>query len=64
MRKSYTLCGINTAINLIRPGAKYAILNEGFIQWDDPRPMPEYQEILDTLEKIKVFEDSIECIEL
>lgn len=60
--KIYTLYGINTAINLLRPGAKWEIRNTTFTKWEDPRPCPTWEQIENTLKKIKQFEDSIETI--
>lgn len=60
--KIYTLYGINTAMDLLRPGAKWEISNTTFTRWEDPRPCPSWEEIQDTMEKIKAFEDSIKTI--
>ena len=30
--------------------------------WDDPRPKPSVEEVMETIEKIKAFEDSINTI--
>jgi len=49
-------------MKLLRPGAKWEISNSKFITWEDPRPCPEWKEVLDTIEKIKAFEDSIPTI--
>lgn len=62
MTKQYMLFGIDTAMHLLRPGAKWEISNREFTRWDDPRPSPTWQEIQDTMEKIKQFEDSINTI--
>ena len=62
-KKTYVLCGIDTAISLLRPKAKYCIVNTEIL-WDDPRPAPTWEEITNTLKKIKQFEDSIESIDL
>jgi hypothetical protein len=64
MRKTYTITGVNTAINLLRPGAKYALHNTNFIEWNDLRPAPTWEEIMETVKKIKEFEDTIPCIEI
>jgi hypothetical protein len=64
MKKIYVLCGINTAISLLRPNAKYTITNTNFIEWNDPRPAPTWEEIMETLTKIREFEDTIPSIEL
>ncbi len=64
MKKTYVLVGVHTAISLLRPGAHFCLSNTNFIEWNDPRPMPSWNEIVETLEKIKNFEDTIPCIEL
>lgn len=58
----YRLYGINTAMELLRPGAKWEISNRIITRWDDPRPCPTWEEIDSTMEKIKAFEDSIKTI--
>lgn len=60
--KIYRLYGIDTAMHLLRPGAKWEISNSHFTRWEDPRPCPKWEEVLDTMEKIKAFEDSINTI--
>jgi len=60
--KIYQLYGIDTAMHLLRPGAKWEISNTMFTRWEDPRPCPSMEEVLDTMEKIKEFEDSINTI--
>ena len=60
--KLYQLYGIDTAMHLLRPGAKWEISNTMFTRWEDPRPCPTMEEVLDTMEKIKEFEDSINTI--
>lgn len=60
--KIYQLYGINTAMNLLRPGAKWEISNTMFTRWEDPRPCPTWEEVMDTMEKIKSFEDSINTV--
>lgn len=62
--RTYTITGVHTAINLLRPQAEYALSNTEFIVWNDPRPAPSWNEIQSTINKIRDFEDSIECIEL
>lgn len=64
MRKTYVITGINTAISLLRPEAKYCLQNTNFIEWNDPRPAPTWDEIMETLTKIREFEDTIPSIEL
>jgi hypothetical protein len=60
--KLYQLYGIDTALHLLRPGAKWEISNTTFTRWEDPRPCPSMEEVLETMEKIKAFEDSINTI--
>lgn len=60
--KAYALFGIDTAMHLLRPGAKWEISNREFTRWEDPRPCPTWDEVMDTMEKIKAFEDSINTI--
>jgi hypothetical protein len=60
--KIYQLYGIETAMHLLRPGAKWEISNTMFTRWDDPRPCPSMEEVMETMEKIKAFEDSIDTI--
>lgn len=60
--KTYRFYGLNTAIDFLRPNAKYQSDGMKFLSWDDERPCPEWQEVLDTLEKIKQFEDSINTV--
>jgi hypothetical protein len=62
MDKIYQLYGIDTAMHLLRPGAKWEISNTMFTRWEDPRPCPTMEEVLETMEKIKAFEDSIKTI--
>ena len=60
--KIYRLFGINTAMEMLRPGAKWEISNRMITRWDDPRPCPTWEEIDATMEKIKAFEDSVTTI--
>ena len=60
--KIYRLYGINTAMHLLRPGAKWEISNRMITRWDDPRPIPSWEEIDATMEKVKAFEESINTI--
>jgi hypothetical protein len=61
--KTYQLMGIDTAIHLLRPGAKWEWTGGlGFTRWEDPRPQPSFDEVMETIEKIKAFEDSINTI--
>lgn len=47
---------------LLRPGAKWEISNNQFTRWEDERPCPTIEEVYETIEKIKAFEDSINTI--
>lgn len=61
--KIYRLYGIDTAMHLLRPGAKWEWTGGlGFTRWEDPRPKPSVQEVEETMEKIKAFEESINTI--
>ena len=60
--KIFRLYGINTAMELLRPGAKWEISNRIITRWDDPRPTPSWEEIDATMERIKAFEESINTI--
>ena len=62
MVKIYQLYGIDTAFQLLRPGAKWQISNRNITLWEDPRPCPTWEELDATMEKIKAFEDSINTI--
>ena len=61
--KAYQLVGINVAMHLLRPGAKWEYTGgAGFTRWEDPRPCPTVEEVFETIEKLKAFEDSINTI--
>lgn len=61
--KAYQLVGINTAMELLRPGAKWEYTGgQGFTRWEDSRPCPTVEEVFETIEKIQKFEDSINTI--
>lgn len=60
--KLYRLYGIEMAVHLLRPNASWEITNDRFTRWDDPRPCPTMQEVFETMEKIRNFEDSIPTI--
>jgi len=60
--KIYRLMGIDTAMHLLRPGAAWEISNNQFTRWEDERPCPTIEEVYETIEKIKAFEDSIGTI--
>ena len=60
--KVYRLLGIDTAMFLLRPGAKWEIAGNQFSRWEDERPCPTMEEVNETIDKIKAFEDSINTI--
>ena len=60
--KKYQLYGIDTAMQLLRPNAKWEISNRTITRWEDDRPCPTWEEIDATMEKIKAIEDSIPTI--
>lgn len=63
--KIYKFYGIEAAVYLLRPGAKWEWTGGvGFTRWEDPRPCPTAQEVEETMEKIRAFEDSINTIYL
>jgi hypothetical protein len=50
-------------MQLLRPGAKWEWTGGvGFTRWDDPRPKPSVQEVKETMEKVKAFEESIKTV--
>ena len=55
----YKLYGINVAVELLRPGAKWEFNGMNFTKWDDERPVPSPEEVMDVMDKIRKFEDSI-----
>jgi len=57
--KIYRFLGIDTAMHMLRPGAKWEISNNVFTRWDDPRPCPSMDEVYWVMDKIKEFEESI-----
>ena len=61
--KIYRFYGIDMAVQLLRPGAKWEWTGGlGFTRWEDPRPKPTVEEVEETMEKIKAFEESINTI--
>jgi hypothetical protein len=60
--KIYKFYGIDVAMQMLRPGAKWEISNNVFTRWDDPRPCPSMEEVYWVMEKIKDFEESIPTI--
>lgn len=63
--KLYQMVGIDAAMHFLRPGAKWEFTGGvGFTRWDDPRPKPSIEEVFETIDKIRAFEDSINTIYL
>jgi hypothetical protein len=62
MKKIYRFYGIDVAMQMLRPGAKWEISNNVFTRWDDSRPCPSMEEVYWVMEKIKEFEESIPTI--
>jgi hypothetical protein len=60
--KIYRFWGIDVAMQLLRPGAKWEISNNVFTRWEDPRPCPSIEEVYWVMDKIREFEDSIPTI--
>ena len=58
-KKILRFYGIDTAMTMLRPNAKWEITNNVITRWDDPRPKPSMEEIYWVMEKIKEFEESI-----
>jgi len=62
--KIYRFYGIDVAMQMLRPGAKWEISNGVFTRWEDSRPCPSIEEVYWVMDKIKEFEDSIPTIYL
>jgi hypothetical protein len=60
--KIYRFFGIDVAMQLLRPGAKWEISNGVFTRWEDPRPCPSIEEVYWVMDKIREFEESIPTI--
>ncbi len=60
--KIYRFYGIDVAMQMLRPGAKWEISNNVFTRWEDPRPCPSIEEVYWVMDKIKAFEESIPTI--
>jgi hypothetical protein len=61
MKHRYEWVAFDSAVALLRPGAKWN-LNHGKFVWEDPRPMPTLDEITQVINKIRDFEESIDYI--
>lgn len=60
--KIYRLTGIDSAMEMLRPGAKWEITNSSITRWEDDRPCPSMEEVKDVQRKAREFEDSINTI--
>jgi len=60
--KIYRLTGIDSAMELLRPNAKWEISNSTITRWEDDRPCPSMEEVKDVQKKAQEFEDSINTI--
>lgn len=60
--KIYRLTGIDSAMEMLRPGAKWEITNSSITRWEDVRPCPSMEEVKDVQRKAREFEDSINTI--
>lgn len=64
LNMSSTWASIDIAMQFLRPSAKYQLEGTTFTVWADPRPQPSWEEVLDTMEKIRQFEASINTLYL
>lgn len=62
MEKIYRLTGIDSAVEMLRPGAKWEISNSHFSKWDDDRPQPSMEEVKEVQRLAKEFEDKLNTI--
>ena len=62
IERIYRFYGIDVAMQLLRPGAKWEISNGVFTRWEDSRPCPSIEEVYWVMDKIKEFEESIPTI--
>ncbi len=60
--KIYRLTGVDSAMEMLRPGAKWEISNSTFTRWEDDRPCPSMDEVRNVQKKAREFEDSINTI--
>ena len=58
----YRISGLDSAIELIRPGASYELTQNGFEIWNDPRPQPTIKELKEVQKKTREFEESLNPI--
>ena len=60
--KIYRLTGIDSAVEMLRPGAKWEITNNYFSKWDDDSPQPSMEEVKKVQKLAKEFEDKLDTI--
>ena len=60
--KIYRLSGIDSAIELLRPNAKWVLENGYFKEWNDSRPEPSIEEIKQVQKYAKEFENKVNTI--
>jgi hypothetical protein len=67
----YRWARLDFVIQLLRPGAKFSasqtVREDGssdwsFSEWEDARPVPSREEILDAIGKVRALEDSVKTI--
>ena len=56
------MTGLDSAIEMLRPNAKWEVTNNEITVWDDPRPKPSMEEIKGVQERAKAFEDTLNTI--
>ena len=62
MVKIYQLYGIETAMQLLRPNARWEVRDNEITKWEDYREQPTWDEVQDMMEKLRVFEESIPTV--
>ena len=62
MEKIYRLTGLDSAVEMLRPSAKWEISNHHFSKWDDDRPQPSMEEVKKVQKLAKEFEDKLDTI--
>ena len=62
MEKIYRLTGLDSAVEMLRPSAKWEITNHHFSKWDDDRPQPSMEEVKKVQRLAREFEDKLDTI--
>lgn len=60
--KIYQLYGLNAAMQLLRPDSKWELKDGKFTRWNDERDPPTWEEIQETMNKLKELEDSVNTV--